>query len=299
MNGDSRETGKLTPDGAPDPSVFSTEYNIEGIRVGTAVCVMAKKDASTSKATVFFRHFWGVNKKKELLESLKQEPFGVLYSTVQPEQANRYSFRPENISTAYAGWPRVTELCEMPPSNGLMEKRGGSLIDIDLEALESRMKDYFDSTISWDQYKQKHNALTLPQARFDPIKTREKALQKESYYSEQLLKYAIRPFEIRWCYYTSIRPIWNEPRPVLYEQCFTGNAFVLTRVKASKSPEGAPFYFCKSLSDDHLLSPDASCFPLLLAPQGAKADKHAGQGNALPFGLKANLSMRASVMSLK
>jgi predicted helicase len=30
MNGDSRETGKLTPEGKPDPSVFSTEYNRGG-----------------------------------------------------------------------------------------------------------------------------------------------------------------------------------------------------------------------------------------------------------------------------
>jgi predicted helicase len=31
LNGDSRETGKLTPDGDPDPSVFSTAMNREGI----------------------------------------------------------------------------------------------------------------------------------------------------------------------------------------------------------------------------------------------------------------------------
>jgi hypothetical protein len=37
LNGDSRETGKRTPDGQPDPSVFSTEYNKAGIRLGTAV----------------------------------------------------------------------------------------------------------------------------------------------------------------------------------------------------------------------------------------------------------------------
>ncbi len=43
MNGDSRETGKLTPDGKPDPSVFSTDYNREGIQVGTAVCVIVRK----------------------------------------------------------------------------------------------------------------------------------------------------------------------------------------------------------------------------------------------------------------
>ena len=43
MNGDSRKTGKLTPDGKPDPSIFSTEYNREGIRVGTAIALMVRK----------------------------------------------------------------------------------------------------------------------------------------------------------------------------------------------------------------------------------------------------------------
>ena len=43
LNGDSRETGKLTPDGKPDPSVFSTEYNREGIRVGTAIGLLCER----------------------------------------------------------------------------------------------------------------------------------------------------------------------------------------------------------------------------------------------------------------
>ncbi|MGD0998726.1 MAG: N-6 DNA methylase, partial [Thermoleophilia bacterium] len=42
MNGDSRETGKLTPEGEPDPSVFSTERNREGIRLGTAIGLLAR-----------------------------------------------------------------------------------------------------------------------------------------------------------------------------------------------------------------------------------------------------------------
>ncbi|PYV30335.1 MAG: DNA methyltransferase, partial [Acidobacteria bacterium] len=45
MNGDSRETGKLTPDGKPDPSVFSTQRNREGIRVGTAIGLVARVGA--------------------------------------------------------------------------------------------------------------------------------------------------------------------------------------------------------------------------------------------------------------
>ena len=40
LNGDKYKTGKVTPDGQPDPSVFSTEFNREGIQVGTAVALM-------------------------------------------------------------------------------------------------------------------------------------------------------------------------------------------------------------------------------------------------------------------
>lgn len=48
LNGDSRETGKTTPDGQPDPSVFSTPYNKEGIRKGTAIALLVKRDAGKS-----------------------------------------------------------------------------------------------------------------------------------------------------------------------------------------------------------------------------------------------------------
>ena len=43
LNGDKYKTGKLTPDGQPDPSVFSTEFNREGIQVGTADCDACEK----------------------------------------------------------------------------------------------------------------------------------------------------------------------------------------------------------------------------------------------------------------
>ena len=37
LNGDKYTTGKTTPDGMQDPSIFSTEHNREGIQVGTAI----------------------------------------------------------------------------------------------------------------------------------------------------------------------------------------------------------------------------------------------------------------------
>ncbi|MEO6906698.1 MAG: N-6 DNA methylase, partial [Abditibacteriaceae bacterium] len=42
LNGDSRETGKRTPEGLPDPSVFSTTFNPAGIRVGTAINLLVR-----------------------------------------------------------------------------------------------------------------------------------------------------------------------------------------------------------------------------------------------------------------
>jgi hypothetical protein len=43
LNGDSRETKKLTPVGLPDPSVFSTAFNREGIQAGTAIALLVRR----------------------------------------------------------------------------------------------------------------------------------------------------------------------------------------------------------------------------------------------------------------
>jgi hypothetical protein len=93
LNGDSRETGKLTPEGKPDPSVFSTEYNREGIRVGTAVCLMVRQEQRRGTPTARFRHFWGVTKRADLVESLKAQDFDSQYQTVTPDITNRFTFR--------------------------------------------------------------------------------------------------------------------------------------------------------------------------------------------------------------
>ena len=277
MNGDSRETGKLTPEGAPDPSVFSTEQNREGIRVGTAISVMVRKDRAaqppSAVSQVRFRHFWGVTKREDVLTTVKKEgeEFDAAYTAAKPCKENRYSFRPENVSAAYNAWPKLPDLCEVAPSNGLMEKRGGALIDIDKDALETRMKDYFNRDLSWEDYKARQTALVQAQAAFDPPQARRKALAAEGFDPKRLLRYTIRPFETRWCYYTVVRPIWNSARPALWKQCFEGNTFLLSRMRPGKAPEGAPMYFCRGLSDDHLLSPDAVCFAMRLASAESKA----------------------------
>ena len=54
MNGDKYKTGKLTPEGEPDPSVFSTDFNPEGIQVGTAITLLVRRQPHTDADTRAF-----------------------------------------------------------------------------------------------------------------------------------------------------------------------------------------------------------------------------------------------------
>lgn len=93
MNGDSRATGKRTPDGRPDPSVFSTEYHNVGIKVGTAIATLVRTSPRRQAPTVYYRNFWGVAKRNDLLESLTSDHAGV-YAVASPARENKFSFRP-------------------------------------------------------------------------------------------------------------------------------------------------------------------------------------------------------------
>jgi len=229
LNGDSRETGKLTPDGKPDPSVFSTEYNREGIRVGTAIGLLVRRPKRTNKSRVFFREFWGVNKRAELVASLNTGDFLKQYKQATPEPRNRFTFRLSDVAPYYQEWPLLTQLCAQPPINGLMEKRAGALIDIDRSALEDRMQRYYDESVDWESLQSIRSGLTKNAARFNAKKARKKVTEAESFQSDRLRRYALRPFDTRWCYYTSERPLWNEPRPSLWLQLWNGNSFLMSR----------------------------------------------------------------------
>lgn len=297
MNGDSRETGKRTPDSKPDPSVFSTEYNKAGIRVGTAVSVLVRNKEKNKKPLVRYRDFWGTNKRADLLDSLKAKNINGDYQFLQPVKDNRYSFRPFTVSADYLVWPRLTELAVFL-SNGLMEKRKGALIDMNRAALEKRMSSYYDDNTDWESLKSLRFGLTEDAARYDAKRTREKVLKSEKFSADRICRYLIRPFDIQWCYYSPVRPLWNEPRPALWQQYWKGNSYFISRVATTKPTGGTPFYYTPLLSDDHLLTPDASCFPVLIQSYVAKRRQPKEQAHLIQLDTgetktTANLSLLA------
>ncbi|MDJ0670603.1 MAG: N-6 DNA methylase [Microcystis sp. M53598_WE2] len=301
LNGDSRETGKLTPEGNPDPSVFSTQYNKEGIRVGTTIGLMVRKEVRNKNVDVYFRHFWGVAKREQLLDSLNNQDFDALYQVSNPEQSNRYSFRPSDVSSHYLAWPKLTDLSDEAPITGYKENRGYSFIDSDKTILSERISKYFDQNVSWEELASLNTGLTKNAARFDAKKARDKVLKlRKKFNPQMLLPYLLRPYEVKWCYYTQIRPLWNESRPSLFIHQFQGNSFLVSRPAGVASPEGIPFYFTNCLGDFDFIRGHAYHFPIRLRQNSEKVNtedntqgKLFDSSNFNSPSIKANLSEKS------
>ncbi|MEX0701316.1 MAG: type ISP restriction/modification enzyme [Planctomycetales bacterium] len=276
LNGDSRETGKLTPEGQPDPSVFSTEYNRAGIRVGTAICVMVRKDDRKKKPIVRFRDFWGANKRAELLASSRRKSINAAYAISSPLKENRLSLRPENVPEAYTSWPSVVSLCAVEPISGLQEMRKGALMDMLRDDLAARLRSYFDATVNWETLAAEGGGLVVDAARFDARECRAKLLHAESFSADSIRRYSLYPFDNRWCYHSNVRPLWNEPRPDVAAQLWNrprpklaaqvrpDNRLFITRPFSERPHEWGVMTTTRELPDYHLLRPNAVAIPVML-----------------------------------
>jgi len=264
MNGDSRETGKRTPDGKPDPSVFSTEQSPVGIRVGTAICVLVRKDKRQEAPTVRFQHYWGVTKRQDVLASLRLKRLDRKYETAKPTKADRYSFRPTNVSECYMAWPCVTVLGYTKPMLGLNENRQGALQDISRQALGDRMEDYLDPSQQDETVFSKYRSFGTPKAGYAPSEVRTKVLSQEPFSDSRIVRYLSRPFDVGWAYISEVSPLWNRSRRELREHFVYPNQFLLTRPSCPASPEGIPLLWVRLLGEQDLIRGHAYYFPVRL-----------------------------------
>jgi hypothetical protein len=299
LNGDSRETGKRTPDGQPDPSVFSTEYNKAGIRLGTAIGLFAKSTEAEGTAVVHYREFWGADKRSALIKSLDYDgEFDAQYEQANPSAQNRFSFRPTESGTDYLTWPIITALCEEEPISGLQEMRRGALMAHDQTELQERMETYFNPDIDWQTFAALNTGLSKDAGMFKPAQARVKLLKTESFQVTGLRRYALYPLDNRWCYYSAKPPLWNRPRPELLAQRADGESFLIVRRFAERPREGKPGFLTSVLPDYHLLRPNAVAIPLRLASTPAELPENSNGQATLYASLgdsptSANLSVPA------
>jgi hypothetical protein len=282
MNGDKYKTGKLTPQGDPDPSVFSTEFNKEGIQVGTAIATLVKKSgAHQADAAVRFRHFWGKNKRAELLQASEST-----YETVLPVLALGLPLMPTTGTEDYLTWSSLVDLFPtyFP---GVQTKQDALLTDINRDNLEKRMRLYFDSNIDNAEI-----ARLVPGAMdgtnaSEPKSTRD-YLTKRGFLPQYIVPYAFRPFDKRWLYWEPETKLLGRKVPEYFPHVRSDNVWIVTQQKPRRDwsqPQFIRYLGCLDLMDR-----SASCFPLFLYKDHNSLLEQAGRSSNIAAGAVAYLS---------
>ncbi len=273
LNGDKYKTGKLTPEGEPDPSVFSTEFNREGIQVGTAIATLVKCNDSTQNTGVQFRHFWGREKRAELVHAAELDK-QVGYEAVLPAMEMGLSLMPATSECAYFQWPLLTELfaAAFP---GVKTSRDDAVVDTDRERLEQRIRQYFDPNVSHDEMRRISAGSMEGSPGFNGETTRN-YLVKRGFLSEKIIRYCYRPFDTRWLYWEPETKLLDRNRAVYFRQVFKGNVWLSAGQRNRKDDFYQP-QFTVCLADHHIVESNVAMVPLFLQETSDLLAQTAGQ----------------------
>ena len=230
LNGDKFRTGKLTPDGDSDPSIFSTEEDPVGIQVGTAVATLVRKREHVGVGSIGFRNLWGVNKRAELLASAESAPDG-LYGALSPVSGLGLPFAPAIVSDEWFKWPALVDLFPtyFP---GVKTGRDVLFVDHDGHALSERVNDYL-----------------VESHRTPPG-------------DAEVVRYAYRPFDSRWIWWSATKGLLDRPRPEYKPHVFTGNLWLSAAQHIRKGASQPQAAVTQQLGASHVIERGASWIPL-------------------------------------
>ena len=232
LNGDKYKTGKVAPDGSPDPSIFSTDGDPVGIQVGTVITTLIRKADHTPTGEIGFRQLWGQSKPEELIATAEAEP-DALYEGITPVLPLGLPFVRTEVSDEWFDWPALPDL--FPVSfPGVQTGRDGFLVDVDLDRLRARVGDYFNTALNHDEIARRYPRVMADTARFDARKVRDTLLARGGPNEAGFVRYAYRPFDTRWLYWEAETKLLREKSPRYPRHVFEGNMFIEARERDTK-----------------------------------------------------------------
>ena len=272
LNGDKYKTGKTTPEGAPDPSIFSTSEDPVGIQVGTAIATLVRKADHAPTQSVGFRHLWGQSKHDDLVATSAGQPED-LYTGVVPLLHLGLPFADLKVSDGWQDWPELPDL--FPTSfPGVKTSRDGFLVDVDLDRLKQRIADYFDDDLSHEDITRRYPGVMKSTARFNAHAVRDTLLKRGGPVEDGFVRYAYRPFDNRWLYWEPDSTLLDRPRIDYKPHVFEGNsALVLQR---TARPQLSPPLLIRELGDLNEMNSGIYCVPAWLHDDGFDMSDHNG-----------------------
>ena len=271
LNGDKYKTGKTTPDGQPDPSIFSTQGNPVGIQVGTAIATLVRKAEHTPAETVGFRHLWGQSKPEELIETSETES-ETLYDSIAPVLPLGLPFAAMAVNGDWQDWPALPDL--FPTSfPGVKTSRDSFLTDIDFNRLNKRVTDYFDPDLDHEEITHRYPSVMRPAARFNPRVVRDSLLKRDEPDDRSgIARYAYRPFDNRWLYWEAETKLLDEKRADYRPHVFDGNLWLSSAQHLRMGAREPQACFTQHIGSLHLIERGANMFPAWLRDEGLDLD---------------------------
>ena len=264
LNGDKYKTGKTTPDGASDPSIFSTPEDPVGIQVGTAIATLVRKADHAPAKTVGFRHLWGQAKRAELAATAQAAP-DTLYDDLSPVLPLGLPFGQTTVSDNWSSWPALSELFSMS-FPGVQTSRDAFLVDTDLDRLKVRIADYFDANLSHEEISRRYPGVMKNTGRFDARAERGELLKRGGPNEPGFVRFTYRPFDNRWLYWEGDTKLLNEKRADYKLQVFEGNVWLVLQNKAR--PDLSPPLMISNLGDYNQMNSSVYCVPASLSDYG-------------------------------
>ena len=270
LNGDKYRTGKVAPDGTPDPSIFSTEGAPVGIQVGTAITTLVRKTQHKPASAVGFRHLWGQAKPHTLMSTANGIP-ETLYEAIEPRLPLGLPFVRTAVSEDWFDSPALPELFPVffP---GVQTGRDVFLVDIDLDRLIERVNDYFNPALGHDEIARRYPRVMTNTARFGARKVRETLLKRGGPNDAGFVRFAYRPFDNRWLYWEAETKLLREKSPRYPRHVFAGNMWLSAAQHLRKGENEAQTYVTPHIASLHLIERTALMFPAWLRGDGLVED---------------------------
>ena len=277
LNGDKYKTGKVAPDGAPDPSIFSTEGDPVGIQVGTAIATLVRKADHSPAGQIGFRHLWGQAKREDLTATEELAP-SAIYESVGPLHALGLPFAPTAVHTDWFDSPPLPDLLPMS-FPGVKTSRDGFLIDTDLNRLRKRVVDYFDGELSYAEIARRYPAVVKETTTFKARSVREGLTRRGGPFESGFINFAYRPFDTRWLYWEASSGLLDRPRPDYRPHILPGNVWLSAAQHVRKGAEETQACFTTNMGSLHLIERGALMFPAWVREQVIGSEETQARAN--------------------
>ena len=190
-----------------------------------------------------------------------------IYDGIKPLLPLGLPFVRTAVSEEWFDWPALPDL--FPVSfPGVKTSRDGFLVDVDLDRLRARIRDYFDPDLSHEEIARRHPAAMKTTAGFNARRVRDALLARGGPDEGGFVRFAYRPFDTRWCYWEANGSLLDRPRPDYRSQVFEGNLWLSEVPRLRRDAVEPQAVATSELAALHLIEWSASMFPAWLRYDG-------------------------------